>query len=75
MELRKKGLTAVSRKVDRVAADGLLAVAEAPGVAAVVEINSETDFVARNEIFQHLVCYSYFFTWYYVMLSLYLLRH
>lgn len=55
VELRKKGLTAASRKISRVATDGLLAVAQGDGVAAVVEINSETDFVARNEMFRHLV--------------------
>jgi translation elongation factor EF-Ts len=53
--LRKKGLSAASKKTTRVAAEGLLAVAKGPASAAVVEINSETDFVARNDIFQHLV--------------------
>lgn len=55
LELRKKGLTAASRKSSRLAADGLLAVASGGGATAVVEINSETDFVARNEMFRHLV--------------------
>jgi hypothetical protein len=55
LELRKKGLTAAGRKTSRAATDGLLAVANAEGVTAVVEINSETDFVARNEMFRHLV--------------------
>ncbi|KAH9539147.1 hypothetical protein CY35_15G043500 [Sphagnum magellanicum] len=54
VELRKKGLSAASKKTTRVAAEGLLAVAKGPAAAAVVEINSETDFVARNDIFQHL---------------------
>ncbi|KAG0626622.1 hypothetical protein M758_2G138600 [Ceratodon purpureus] len=54
LELRKKGLTAASRKTSRAATDGLLAVANAEGVTAVVEINSETDFVARNDMFRHL---------------------
>lgn len=54
LELRKKGLTAASRKSSRLAADGLLAVASGGGATAVVEINSETDFVARNEMFRHL---------------------
>lgn len=58
-ELRKKGLTAASRKTSRAATDGLLAVANAEGVTAVVEINSETDFVARNEMFRHLVWKSF----------------
>ena len=50
--LRKKGLAAAAKKSGRVAAEGLVAVASAPGKAAVVEVNSETDFVARNEAFQ-----------------------
>lgn len=53
-ELRKKGLAAVSKKASRVASEGLLALSEKGGAAAIVELNSETDFVARNEIFQHL---------------------
>ncbi|KAH7287350.1 hypothetical protein KP509_32G050800 [Ceratopteris richardii] len=53
-ELRKKGLAAVSKKASRVATEGLLAVCEKPGMASIIELNSETDFVARNEIFQHL---------------------
>eukprot|EP00249_Psilotum_nudum_P007677 c20742_g1_i1 orf=152-1360(+) len=52
--LRKRGLAAASKKASRVAAEGLLALAEKSGAAAIVEINSETDFVARNDIFQHL---------------------
>ncbi|KAL3695752.1 hypothetical protein R1sor_009828 [Riccia sorocarpa] len=56
-ELRKKGLAAAGKKAGRVAADGLLGVAsqQEGRAAAVVEINSETDFVARNDLFQHLV--------------------
>jgi elongation factor Ts len=50
--LRKKGLAAAAKKSGRVAAEGLVAVASAPGKAAVVEVNSETDFVARNVAFQ-----------------------
>jgi elongation factor Ts len=53
--LRKKGLSAAAKKAGRVAAEGLVA-AIVDGVSgAVVEINSETDFVARNEKFQSLV--------------------
>src|SRR6201988_5445796 len=53
--LRKKGLAKAAKKAGRVAADGLvgLAVRDVKGVA--VEVNSETDFVARNEQFQGLV--------------------
>jgi elongation factor Ts len=53
--LRKKGLSAAAKKSGRVAAEGLVAVASAPGKAAVVEVNAETDFVARNEAFQAFV--------------------
>jgi elongation factor Ts len=50
--LRKKGLSAAAKKSGRVAAEGLVAVASAPRTAAMVEVNAETDFVARNEHFQ-----------------------
>jgi elongation factor Ts len=53
--LRKKGLSSAAKKSGRVAAEGLVGVASAPNRAAMVEINAETDFVARNESFQHLV--------------------
>jgi elongation factor Ts len=53
--LRKKGLSAAAKKSGRVAAEGLVGVASAPGKAAVVEVNAETDFVARNELFQAFV--------------------
>jgi len=53
--LRKKGLSAAAKKSGRVAAEGLVGIALAPGRAAMVEINAETDFVARNEAFQAAV--------------------
>ncbi len=53
--LRAKGLAAAQKKAGRVAAEGLVAVAVAGGKGAVVELNSETDFVARNDDFQALV--------------------
>jgi elongation factor Ts len=53
--LRKKGLSAAAKKSGRVAAEGLVGVASAPLVAAMVEVNAETDFVARNETFQAFV--------------------
>ena len=53
--LRKKGLSAAAKKSGRVAAEGLIGVASAPNRAAVVEVNAETDFVARNETFQGFV--------------------
>jgi len=53
--LRKKGLSAAAKKSGRVAAEGLVGVASAVNKAAMVEVNAETDFVARNETFQALV--------------------
>jgi len=53
--LRKKGLSAAAKKSGRVASEGLIGVALAPGKVAMVEINAETDFVARNEAFQGFV--------------------
>jgi len=50
--LRKKGLSAAAKKSDRIAAEGLIAVAGAGNVGAIAEVNSETDFVAKNEAFQ-----------------------
>ncbi len=53
--LRKKGLASAAKKASRVAAEGLVAVAVEGTKGAVVEVNSETDFVAKNEIFQEYV--------------------
>ncbi|MGJ8528246.1 translation elongation factor Ts [Maritalea sp.] len=53
--LRTKGLAKAAKKASRVAAEGLVAVATEGNVGAVVEVNSETDFVARNEEFQTMV--------------------
>jgi elongation factor Ts len=53
--LRKKGLAAAAKKSGRVAAEGLVGVASATNKAAIVEVNAETDFVARNETFQEFV--------------------
>src|SRR5207302_790577 len=53
--LRKKGLAAAAKKAGRVAAEGLVGVNAKGGTGAVVEVNSETDFVARNELFQVFV--------------------
>ena len=50
--LRKKGLASASKKAGRVAADGLVAIAGEGNCVALVELNSETDFVAKNEKFQ-----------------------
>ncbi|MFT5438602.1 MAG: elongation factor Ts [Alphaproteobacteria bacterium] len=53
--LRKAGLAAAAKKAGRVAAEGLVGVATSGNSGAVVEVNSETDFVARNEQFQKFV--------------------
>jgi len=53
--LRKKGLAAAAKKSGRIAAEGLVGVATGPQIAAMVEVNAETDFVARNENFQNFV--------------------
>lgn len=53
--LREKGMAKAAKKNDRIAAEGLANVATDGNVAAIVEINSETDFVSKNEMFQNLV--------------------
>ncbi|NCQ23523.1 MAG: elongation factor Ts [Rhodobacteraceae bacterium CG17_big_fil_post_rev_8_21_14_2_50_63_15] len=53
--LRTKGLAKAAKKADRVAAEGLVGVAVANGVGVAVEVNSETDFVAKNADFQKMV--------------------
>src|SRR6476660_4574414 len=53
--LRKKGLSKAAKKAGRVAAEGLIGAVTAANKGVVVEVNSETDFVARNEQFQGLV--------------------
>jgi elongation factor Ts len=53
--LRKKGLSKAAKKAGRVAAEGLVGVALTPTKGILVEVNSETDFVARNDLFQGLV--------------------
>lgn len=54
-DLRKRGVVLASKKSSRSAAEGLLALAQSESKAALIELNCETDFVARNEIFQYLV--------------------
>ena len=49
--LRKKGIAKASKKMDRTAADGLVLAYEKDGEISIIEINSETDFVAKNENF------------------------
>ena len=53
--LRKKGLSAAAKKAGRVAAEGLVATNVEGTAGAVVEVNAETDFIARNETFQAFV--------------------
>jgi elongation factor Ts len=53
--LRKKGLSKAAKKAGRVAAEGLIGIAIAGTKGVVAEVNSETDFVARNDMFQGLV--------------------
>jgi elongation factor Ts len=50
--LRKKGLSSAAKKAGRIAAEGLVSVVVDGSKAAIAEVNSETDFVAKNEIFQ-----------------------
>ncbi len=53
--LRKQGLSAAAKKAGRIAAEGLVGVATGGTRGAVVEVNAETDFVARNDSFQDFV--------------------
>src|SRR5664279_3984564 len=53
--LRKKGITKAAKKSGRAAAEGLVGVATGRNVGALVEVNSETDFVARNDEFKDFV--------------------
>ncbi|MFA7744861.1 translation elongation factor Ts [Salinicoccus roseus] len=53
--LREKGISKAAKKADRIAAEGIVHVASKGNDGVIVEINSETDFVARNEEFQKLV--------------------
>ena len=53
--LRTKGLSAAAKKADRIAAEGLTAVSVKDNIGSIIEVNSETDFVARNDTFQKLV--------------------
>jgi elongation factor Ts len=53
--LRKKGLSKAAKKSDRIAAEGLIGLTAQATKGTVVEVNSETDFVAKNDTFQNLV--------------------
>ena len=51
--LRKKGIAKASKKMSRIAADGLVLIYEKNSMISVIEINSETDFVAKNKELSH----------------------
>lgn len=53
--LREKGISKAAKKAGRIASEGVVAAAVAGNTACIVEVNSETDFVAKNENFQALV--------------------
>ena len=53
--LREKGMAATAKKADRIAAEGLVDIMTIDNVTAMVEVNSETDFVAKNAVFQEFV--------------------
>ena len=53
--LRTKGIAKAAKKEGRIASEGLIAVEKIDNVASIIEVNSETDFVARNEDFQNIV--------------------
>ena len=53
--LREKGMAATAKKADRIAAEGLVDVMTVGNTTAIVEVNSETDFVAKNATFQEFV--------------------
>lgn len=53
--LRKKGLSSAAKKSARITTEGLIGICNKKNIASMVEVNSETDFVARNEKFQELV--------------------
>ena len=50
--LRKNGISSAKKKISRIASDGLIAINSTDNEASIIEINSETDFVARNQEFQ-----------------------
>ena len=53
--LREKGMAAVAKKANRIAAEGIVDIMTIDNVTAIVEVNSETDFVAKNALFQAFV--------------------
>ena len=53
--LRERGIAVAAKKADRIAAEGLVDIAIENGVGAIIEVNSETDFVAKNDTFKAFV--------------------
>ena len=53
--LREKGMAAVAKKADRIAAEGIVDILTIGNTTAMIEVNSETDFVAKNAVFQQFV--------------------
>ena len=53
--LREKGMAATAKKADRIAAEGLVDIMTVGNTTAIIEVNSETDFVAKNAVFQEFV--------------------
>ena len=53
--LRKKGIAKANKKMDRIAGDGLISISEKENKFSIIEVNSETDFVAKNEEFEKFV--------------------
>ncbi len=53
--LREKGLSVAAKKADRIAAEGVVDILSENGVTAIIEVNAETDFVAKNASFQEFV--------------------
>lgn len=53
--LREKGISKAAKKADRIAAEGIAAILEKGNTACIIEVNSETDFVAKNEEFTSMV--------------------
>jgi len=53
--LRKKGIAKANKKMERVAADGLISISEKENKFSIIEVNSETDFVAKNDEFKKFV--------------------
>ena len=53
--LREKGISKAAKKADRIAAEGIAAILTKGNKAVVIEVNSETDFVAKNEEFTNMV--------------------